>query len=98
MSETKTETMAAVRNNPSLSRFELETEAGIAVVFYRTAPGALIFYHTEVPAALRERGIASRLVHDALELARAEGLKVIPGCGFVMHYIDTHPQFQDLVR
>ena len=92
-----TETRAAVRNNPARSRFELETEAGIAVVLYRTAPEALIFYHTEVPAALRERGIASRLVHDSLELARAQGLKVIPGCGFVAHYLRSHPEFADLV-
>jgi predicted GNAT family acetyltransferase len=27
----------------------------------------------------------------------AEGLKVVPRCGFVRHYIDTHPEFQDLV-
>jgi uncharacterized protein len=86
-----------VRNNAALSRFELDTDEGIAVANYRPAPGVLTFYHTEVPPQLRERGIASRLVHGALEQARAEGLKVVPRCGFVRHYIETHPEFQDLL-
>ncbi len=92
-----TETSAAVQNNAALSRFELDTGDGLAVLLYRAAPGVLILYHTEVPRALRERGIASKLVHAALEQVRAEGLKVVPRCGFVRHYIDTHPEFQDLV-
>jgi predicted GNAT family acetyltransferase len=87
----------AVLNNHSLSRFELDTGDGIAVVNYRAAPGVLTFYHTEVPPQLRERGIASRLVHDALEQVRAEGLKIVPHCDFVRHYIRTHPEFQDLI-
>jgi predicted GNAT family acetyltransferase len=28
---------------------------------------------------------------------RAEGLKVVPRCDFVRHYIDTHPEFRDLL-
>ena len=92
------ETLPTVRNNTALSRFELETEAGTAVVNYRATPGALMFYHTEVPAPLRERGIASHLVRGALEQARAAGLKVAPRCGFVAHYIRSHPEFTDLVE
>jgi predicted GNAT family acetyltransferase len=87
----------AVINNPALSRFELDTGDGIAVANYHAAPGVLTFFHTEVPPRLREQGIASRLVHDALEQVRAEGLKIVPDCDFVRHYIDTHPEFQDLV-
>ena len=92
-----TEASGIVRNNTALSRFELETEDGTAVANYRASPGVLTIYHTEVPRALRERGIASRLIHDALELARAQGLKVVPRCGFVAHYIRSHPEFADLV-
>jgi len=87
----------AVRNNPAHSRFELDTGAGMAVVNYHAAPGVLTFVHTEVPRQLRERGLASRLLHDALQLVRTEGLKVVPRCGFVRHYLDTHPEFQDLL-
>ena len=92
-----TETSTAVQNNAALSRFELATPEGPAILRYYPIPGRLIFYHTEVPRPLREHGIASKLVHGALEQARTEGLKVVPRCGFVRHYIDSHPEFQDLV-
>ncbi len=86
-----------VRNNPARSRFELETEFGMAVANYHAADGVIAIYHTEVPPQLRERGIASRMIHDALELIRADGLKVAARCGFVAHYLKTHPEFHDLV-
>jgi predicted GNAT family acetyltransferase len=86
----------AVRNNAALSRFELNTGDGIAVANYRAADGVLTIYHTEVPPQLRERGIASRLIREAMDLVRAKGLKVVPGCDFVRHYMATHPEFEDL--
>ena len=92
-----TETFIAVQNNAARSRFELDTGEGLAFLSYHATPGLLVFYYTEVPRSLRERGIASKLVHAAMEQVRAEGLKVVPRCGFVRHYIDTHPEFQDLV-
>jgi predicted GNAT family acetyltransferase len=90
-------TEAAVRDNTALSRFEMETEGGIAVANYRSTPGEITFFHTEVPPALRERGIAEQLVQGALQQARAQGLKVVPRCAFVAHYIEAHPEFKDLL-
>ncbi|HZS64281.1 MAG TPA: GNAT family N-acetyltransferase [Xanthobacteraceae bacterium] len=89
--------MAEVRNNEGLSRFELEIGGHTAVANYRLSGDVMTFTHTEVPPAVRERGVASRLVHDALTEARAKGLKVIARCSFVRHYIDIHPEFQDLL-
>jgi predicted GNAT family acetyltransferase len=88
---------ARVRDNPALSRFELEVEGETAFAAYRRTPGLLIFTHTETPEHLRNRGIASRLVHGALEAARAEGVKVVARCPFVAEYLDEHPEFRDLV-
>jgi predicted GNAT family acetyltransferase len=45
---------------------------------------------------LRGRGIASELVQGALELIRADGSKVVAGCGFVVDYLHKHPEFADL--
>ncbi|MEX0842334.1 MAG: GNAT family N-acetyltransferase [Xanthobacteraceae bacterium] len=86
-----------VRNNTALSRFELDAEGIAAVAHYRLADGVITFTHTEVPPALRERGIASRLIQGALEAVRAQGLKVVPRCSFVRHYIATHAEFKDLL-
>jgi predicted GNAT family acetyltransferase len=87
-----------VRDNPALSRFELDVEGGIAFANYRRVPGTVIITHTETPRRLRGRGIASELVHGALELIRADGDKVVAGCGFVVDFLRQHPEFSDLVR
>ncbi|MEH2468717.1 putative GNAT family acetyltransferase [Nitrobacteraceae bacterium AZCC 2161] len=95
MSETSTS--AGIRDNKAQSRFELDVGGALAFANYRLAPGKVIITHTETPRALRGRGIASTLVKGALELIRADGLKVVAGCSFVMDYLDRHPEFADLV-
>jgi predicted GNAT family acetyltransferase len=88
--------MATVRDNRALSRFEMDVEGKVAFANYRMTPQAVIITHTETPRALRGRGIASELVKGALDLIRADGRKVIAGCGFVVDYLHKHPEFADL--
>jgi uncharacterized protein len=88
--------MAAVRDNKALSRFEMDVEGTVAFANYRLTPQAVIITHTETPRTLRGRGIASELVKGALNLIRADGRKVIAGCGFVVDYLYKHPEFSDL--
>jgi uncharacterized protein len=90
--------MTAVRDNKSLSRFELDVEGAVAFASYHRAPGTVIITHTETPRAMRGRGIALELVQGALELIRADGLKVVAGRGFVVDYLHKHPEFSDLAR
>jgi uncharacterized protein len=89
-------TTAGVRDNKSQHRFELDVEGAVAFANYRLAPGSVIITHTETPPALRGRGIASKLVQGTLEMIRADGLKVVAGCGFVVDYLQKHPEFADL--
>jgi predicted GNAT family acetyltransferase len=74
--------MSDVVDNKAQHRFELAVEGGIAFANYRRTPQAVIITHTETPRSLRGRGIASELVRGALDLIRADGRKVIAGCGF----------------
>jgi predicted GNAT family acetyltransferase len=87
----------SVRNNKDKNRFELDVGSDIAFANYRLTPSAVIITHTETPPALRGRGIASELVRGALELIRRDGNKVIAGCGFVVDYLERHPEDADLV-
>ena len=89
--------MADVRDNKALSRFELDVEGGVAFANYRLTPSAVVITHTETPRALRGHGIASRLVEGALALIRADNLKVIGACGFVVDYLRKHPEYADMV-
>jgi predicted GNAT family acetyltransferase len=86
-----------VRNNTALNRFELDVDGHLAVSYYHLAPGIITFTHTEVPPALGGRGVGSTLVRGALDLARAQGLKVVSKCPFVSAYLGKHPEFNDLL-
>lgn len=89
---------SALRDNTALSRFELDVESHIAFANYRPMDGAWAIVHTEVPYALRERGIGSQLVRAVLEHARAQRMKIAPYCGFVRHFMAEHPEFNDVRR
>ena len=91
-------TTGSVRDNKALGRFELDAEGAVAFANYRLAPGVVVITHTETPRALRGRGVASELVQGALQLIRADGSKVVAGCGFVVDYLRKHPEFADLVE
>ena len=88
----------AVRDNPALHRFELETDGHTAYAYYQMAPGVITLTHTEVPPALGGRGVGSTLVRGVLEAVRARGLKVVPKCPFVAAFMGRHPEFNDLLR
>jgi uncharacterized protein len=89
--------MRTVRDNKARHRFELDVEGDVAFANYRLTPQAVIITHTETPPALRGRGVASELVKGALDMIRADGRKVIAGCGFVVDYLRKHPEQADLV-
>lgn len=86
-----------VRNNEVEGRYELETPDGTALAVYRMRGDAVAFTHTEVPGAMEGRGVGGRLVAGALADVRARGLRILPLCSFVRHYVETHPEVRDLV-
>ncbi len=88
---------SAVRNNTALHRYEIDVDGTIAFANYRLASGAVIITHTETPHELRGRGIASTLVHGALDQIHADGLKVVADCSFVADYLEKHPEERDFL-
>ena len=86
-----------VRDNPAQSRYEMEVEGGIAFATYRADASTVYVNHTEVPRALRGRGLGDELVRGVLDLIRASGRKVVPRCGFVSIFVRRHPEYHDLL-
>lgn len=85
-----------VRDNPDRSRFEMPIGGAVAFANYRRSGDTLLVLHTEVPRELEGRGHGSELVRGLLDLARAQGLKVKPLCGFVAAYMARHPEYEDV--
>ena len=89
---------AEVVDVPQASRYELRLGGRlIGLAAYRRRNGRIAFTHTEVDEACEGHGFGSRLAAAALEDARRQGLEVVPLCPFIAHYIESRPEFDDLV-
>lgn len=88
---------AEVVNNEAESRYELQTPAGLALAAYQLRGDVVAFTHTEVPDALDGQGVGTALVAGALADVRQQGRVVLPMCSFVRHYVETHPEVQDVL-
>jgi predicted GNAT family acetyltransferase len=85
-----------VSDNPDLQRFELPVGDQVVFANYRRRPGQLSITHVEAPEALRGTGAAGRLMQGMLDLARGEGLKVLPLCSYARAWMQRHPEYEDL--
>jgi predicted GNAT family acetyltransferase len=88
----------AVADNRPASRYEIRVGGGLAgfAQYQRTARG-ITFTHTEVDDRFEGQGLGSRLAQAALDDARRDGLVVTPRCPFIAEFIETHPEYRDLV-
>ncbi|WP_260685515.1 GNAT family N-acetyltransferase [Rhizobium laguerreae] len=68
------------------------------MTYSRAGTQLIIIDHTDVPAALRGRKVGERLVRQAVEDARREGVFIIPLCPFAKAQIERHPEWQDVLR
>lgn len=87
-----------VRHDQEQNRFvvtELGHEAYLD--YYELPNGALDYAHTYTPNEIRGRGIATAIIRHALEYAREEGKRIVPGCPFVETYIDRHAEYKPLL-
>lgn len=82
---------------PDSQRFEFVLGEHVAVCDYEEHGDTWVFTHTYVPPAFRGQGVAAKLARAGLELARARGKKVIPACSYIAKFIETTPEFKDLL-
>lgn len=87
----------AITDNRDRSRFELDIDGRIVFANYRRQGSTLVIPHVEAPPPLRGTGAAGRLMRGVMETARAEGLRVLPLCGYAAAWIRRHPDYHDLL-
>ena len=83
--------------NEKEKQFELHVKGGVAFIEYYRDGEKVFLTHTETPESLRGKGIAAELVKKTLECARKNGLTVVPLCSYVMHYLNNHPEWGDVL-
>lgn len=73
--------------------FRVDVDGHRSVLDYSLDGARMVITHTEVPAALRGRGIAGQLVQAAFDHARDAGLQVEPRCAYAAEWIQRHPEY-----
>lgn len=86
-----------VVHEPASHRFVAVVDGHRGELEYRLSGNTMTIVHTGVPVAIRGRGIAADLVRAALDVARANGFKVVPLCSYAAHFLGTHPEYNDLL-
>ena len=87
-----------VADNPDKARFEILADGELAgFVQYHLRGHEIAFTHTETDDRFRGHGLASQLVREALDDARARDLTVLPYCPFVNSWIAEHREYADLI-
>ena len=77
-----------VTRNSSANRFEITIAGHLAKVDYRMSGNRMIITHTEVPEALRGKGVAEQLVAFAVKYARKDGLEVVAECDYANQFLN----------
>src|ERR1700745_3944319 len=77
-----------VTRNSSVNRFEVTIGGRLAKVDYRMSGNRMIITHTEVPKALRGKGVAEQLVAFAVKYARKDGLEVVSECDYANRFLN----------
>lgn len=103
----KTGAATSVRDSASAQRYEITVDGtadGVVAGFaeYRDrvdgADTERIFFHTEVADEFGGRGLATILVRQALDDARARGLVIVGVCPLVAAFLEKHPEYADAAR
>ena len=67
----------------------------VGLIDFHDRDGVRTFTHTEVEPAFGGRGLATILVGEALQAARAADLRIASQCSMVTQYIGKHPEYRD---
>ena len=88
-----------VVHDPARSRYELHLDDEvIGAADYVVRGDVALMVHTEVRREHRGKGYAETLVRGALDDLHRAGLAIEPRCAYVADFVDSHPEYADLVR
>ena len=78
-------------------RFVIYSGGNEVYVGYTPGEKVLNLNHTYTHPELRGKGLAAQVVRAALEYAKENDLKIIPGCSYVQSFLAKHDEYKELV-
>jgi predicted GNAT family acetyltransferase len=71
--------------------------ARVGVLRYRDAGDRRVLIHTEIEPDYGGQGLATQLIEWALDDVRSQGKRAVAQCPMVLHYLETHHDFDDII-
>ena len=91
-------TERTVRRNEDRGRYELvEGDVVVGYADFRAVDDVIVLPHTVIEPRRRGAGLGAELVQGALDDLRARGDRVVPACWYVADFIQSHPDYEDLL-
>ncbi len=87
-----------MKNNHTLSRYEIEVDGQIVFANYHFEGKILYIDYVESPVELRGSGAAGRLMEEIAKMAQEKELKIVPICGYAAIWLRRHKEYQGLVK
>lgn len=90
-----------IAHNSDKHTFEIRDEEGTLAGHADYRPleeGSVDFDHTVIDPAFRGQGLSTPLIQAALDEARAQGWHIKASCSAVAHFINKHPDYEDLLE
>ena len=93
------EVKVEIADHPENSRYELHHDGELVGVvnYHRRDDGVLAIPHVEVIPRLRGRGHSEPFLDQVLAQIDAQGLKVVPTCGYAAAHIRSRPELSHLL-
>jgi predicted GNAT family acetyltransferase len=87
-----------IDNSPATSTFTISVDGEqVGYLKYKDAEGRRALTHTVVEKEHEGNGYGTRLIERAVADTRAEGLRIVPVCPMVAHWLTKHPELDEFV-
>lgn len=89
--------LTKIKHDQKYKKFFLVIAGKECILKYEKFEGIIDMRTLFVPANMRGKGIAKKVVDHAVKFARKNNLKIKASCSYITNYFEEHPEAKDLL-
>lgn len=90
--------MKFIYEERKLRLIDEENNEDIGYISFEIKNDTIIIISTVIYEKYQGKGMASTLIKEILRYAKNNNFKIKPLCSFVIHYIEKHQEYNELVK
>ena len=87
-----------ITDNADAQRYELAVDGHTVFADYSLSGDTLRIHSVEAPPELRGTGAAGRLMDGVAQIAKDNGWRIVPICGYAAAWLRRHKEYHSLLR